>query len=63
MAQASFSLDTSGIILYAWVSATNTVSVRFQNESGGTLDIGSGTLRVRVQRNTSPAAKFSMFDG
>lgn len=49
-AQASFSLTTSGITITAWVSAANTVSVRFQNETGGALDIGSGTLRVRVTR-------------
>ncbi|HAT11601.1 MAG TPA: hypothetical protein DCS97_13645 [Planctomycetes bacterium] len=47
-ARATFSLDLQGIALTAWVSAANTVSVRFQNESGGTLDLGSGTLRVRV---------------
>lgn len=45
---ASFSLDTQGITITAWVSAADTVSVRFQNESGGLLDIGSGTLRCRV---------------
>lgn len=44
---ASFSLDLQGIMLTAWVSATNTASVRFQNESGGTVDLASGTLRVR----------------
>jgi hypothetical protein len=49
-AVASFSLATSGIIITAWVSAANTVSVRFQNESGGTLDIGSGTLKASVQK-------------
>ena len=44
----SFSLDLQGITLTAYVSAANTVSVRFQNESGGTIDLASGTLRVRV---------------
>lgn len=48
MALASFSLDTQGIVVTAWVSAANTVSVRFQNESGGTLDIASGTLKAWV---------------
>lgn len=48
MAAASFSLTTSGITISAWVSAANTVSVRFQNESGGPLDINSGTLKAWV---------------
>ena len=47
-ARASFSQDLQGITLTSWVSATDTVSVRFQNESGGTLDLSSGTLKVRV---------------
>lgn len=49
-AQATFSLDLQGITLTAWVSAANTVSVRFQNESGGVLDLASGTLRVFVEK-------------
>ncbi len=48
MALVSFSLATSGITITAWVSAANTVSVRFQNETGGVLDIGSGTLKAWV---------------
>lgn len=47
-ASASFGGDLSGITLTAYVSAANTVTVRFQNESGGTLDLGSSTLRARV---------------
>jgi hypothetical protein len=47
-AVASFSLDLQGIQLHAWVSATNTVSVRFQNETGSTIDLASGTITVRV---------------
>ncbi|TPN26635.1 right-handed parallel beta-helix repeat-containing protein [Mesorhizobium sp. B2-3-3] len=49
-AVASFSLDTQGITITAWVSSANTVSVRFQNESGGVLDIASGTLKATVFR-------------
>lgn len=45
---ASFSSDLQGIMLTAWVSAANTVSVRFQNETGGTIDLPSSTLKVRV---------------
>lgn len=51
-ASASFSLDMQGIQLDAWVSAADTVSVRFQNETGGTIDLGSGTLRVKVSGKT-----------
>lgn len=49
-ATASFSVDTQGIILSARVSAANTCKVVFQNESGGVLDLASGTLRVMVRK-------------
>lgn len=49
-ASATFSLDLQGILLTAWVSAADTVSVRFQNETTGAIDLLSGTLRARVQK-------------
>ncbi len=50
----SFSLDLQGITLTAYVSVADTVAFRFQNESGGTLDLASGTLRAVV----APRAAF-----
>ena len=38
----------AGIILTAQVSAANTVLVRYQNETGGTLDPASVTIKARV---------------
>jgi hypothetical protein len=49
-ARASFSLDLQGIVLTAWVSAANTVSVRFQNGTAAAIDLASGTLRARVEK-------------
>lgn len=44
----SFSLDTQGIMAYAWVSAADTVSYVFRNGTAGTLDLASGTVKVWV---------------
>lgn len=44
----SFSVDLQGVSLDAWVSAADTVTVRFQNDSGGAVDLASGTCRVQV---------------
>jgi hypothetical protein len=48
--RASYSLDLQGIDLQAWVSAADTVSYKFQNETGSTINLGTGTLTVRVEK-------------
>ena len=40
--------DLSGVVVTAYVSAANTVSIRLQNESGSTVDLASGTWKVKV---------------
>ena len=47
-AMVSHGVDLQGISVTAWVSATNTVSVRFQNETVSTIDLASTTLRAVV---------------
>lgn len=47
-ALVSFSLDLQSIVVTAYISSANTVSVRFQNESGGIIDLAAGTLKVKV---------------
>lgn len=49
----SHGVDLQGISVTAYVSAANTVSVRFQNESGGVLDLASATLRALVLKKAS----------
>lgn len=46
----SFSNDLQGILVQGYVSATDTVSVRFQNETTGTIDLASGTLTAAVYK-------------
>lgn len=43
---ASMGVDLAGILLTCYVSATAVVSVRFQNETAGVIDLASTTLRV-----------------
>jgi hypothetical protein len=52
MVDVSFSQPLQGITLTGWVSASGTVSVRFQNETTGILDLLSGTLRAFITRRT-----------
>ncbi len=46
----SFSNDLRGITVTGWVSSANTVSVRFQNGTAGTIDLAGGTLRASVRK-------------
>jgi hypothetical protein len=45
-----FNLALSGTRLWGEVTAANTVTVYQRNDTGGTVDIGSGTLRVAVAK-------------
>lgn len=46
----SFGVDQAGVIVSAYVSAANTVSLRVQNESTATVDLASTTIRLVVAR-------------
>jgi hypothetical protein len=46
----SLGVDVSGISITSYVSAANTVSIRFQNESGGTLNLASTIIDCVVVR-------------
>jgi hypothetical protein len=43
-------VDLAGLTVTAWVSAADTVKVRVQNESGGTVDLASSTWNFLVLR-------------
>lgn len=47
-AEATFSLDLTDLMLTACVSAADVVTVELSNTTGSGVDIGSGTLRVKV---------------
>lgn len=48
--ESSLSVSTQGITVTCNVTAANTATIRFQNETAGTLDLASGTLRAVVWR-------------
>lgn len=49
-ATASFGADLQGVTLDAWVSAADTVSVKFTNNTGAAVDLSSAPLRARVEK-------------
>ena len=44
----SFSLDVTDLAITAAVTAAGVVTVQLNNNTGGAIDLGSGTIRVRV---------------
>lgn len=46
-------VDLQGITVTAYVSAANQVTIRVQNESGGTLDLASSTWSFVVLRRAT----------
>lgn len=44
----SFSLSLAGLELSGYISASNTATCVLSNLTGGAVDLGSGTLKVRV---------------
>ena len=44
----SFSLDTAGLVLSGQVTASDTVTVTMRNDTGGAIDLDSGTLAAAV---------------
>jgi len=46
----SMGVDVSGLSITPYVSAANTVSIRFQNESTATVDLASTTIKCIVVR-------------
>jgi len=49
-ARASFSLDQGNLHINAYVRTANSVRVTFVNNTGGAIDLASGTLNVRVDQ-------------
>ena len=47
---ASLAVDVAGLVVTGYVSAADVVSIRLQNETGGTVDLASSTLRLVVGR-------------
>lgn len=52
-AVASFSLDVTDLVLDAQVTAADTVTCVLANNTGGAIDLASGTVYVRVFRRTT----------
>lgn len=47
---ASFSQNLSGLVISGYVSSSNTVRVTLANNTGGAINLSSGTVRVRIEK-------------
>jgi DUF4097 and DUF4098 domain-containing protein YvlB len=48
VSEVSLSIDVADLELSAQVTAADTVTATLSNNTGGTIDLGSATVRVRV---------------
>lgn len=48
----SFNVDLAGVTLTAYVKVAGEINFRFQNESGGGVNLASGTLSAKVDCRT-----------
>jgi ribosomal protein L18E len=46
----SLGVDVAGLTVTGWVSAADVVTIRFQNESGGSVNLAETTIKVLVGR-------------
>ena len=51
--RVQFSRALQGLVMTAWISATDTVTVQFYNPTAGAIDLASGTLQATVERFTA----------
>jgi hypothetical protein len=49
-ADVSLSINNQGLIITGRITASNTVTVRYQNETGGAIDLASHTINVKVRK-------------
>ena len=61
--RVSFSLDVTDLVLDAKVTAANTVTCILVNNTGGAIDLGSGTISVEVFKLDQPPAQMVMTAG
>jgi len=58
--RVSFSLDVADLVLDAKVTAANTVTCILANNTGGAIDLGSGTISVEVFKVDQPAGLMTL---